>query len=246
LQFTATGTYADTTMKDITSIAVWASSNTEAATIAAGGLATLVAPGQSTISATLGNVSGNTLLTVTNAPFTLTIAPPAPGQPTGPPVVAPGGTVAFGLILTPVPGFNGTVQFGCTTTNPTVTCAPDPNAVTLNPNSPNQVAIVINTFCQGAGPAARPSGERGGPASLGWMMLIMALMFGAAAWSMRRRQAWALSLAALVLIALGSAACSSLPKGPNGPSQGGPVTVTVTATANGATVTAPPLEMIIE
>ncbi|MGH9747651.1 MAG: Ig-like domain-containing protein [Candidatus Acidiferrales bacterium] len=245
-RFQATGTYADTTMKDITSTVVWASSNHEAATIDVAGLASLVAPGQSTVSATLGNVSGNTMLTVTNAPFSLTIAPPAPGQPPGPPVVAPGGTVAFGLILTPVPGFNGTVQFACTTTNPTVTCAPDPNSVALTPNSPNQVAIVINTFCQGTTQGASPVSAPGGPLAPGLMLLVMSLILGAAAWSYQRRQAWVLSFAALVLIALGSAACSSLPKGPNGPTQGGPVTVTVTATANGVTVTAPPLEMIVE
>ena len=242
LQFHATGTYADNSTKDLTATVIWASSNTGAAAIVAGGLANLLAAGQTTISATLGEISGDTLLTVTNAPFTLTVSPPPPGQPAVP-VVAPGGTVAFGLVLTPVPGFNGTVQFACTTTNPTITCAPDPNSVTLTPSSPSNVAIVLNTFCKGTTTTAQqsPSGFGGG-----LMMLILTLTCGGAAFFYRRRQAWALSFAVLVLIALGSASCGGIPKGPNGPTQPGEVTVTVTASANGATVTAPPLELIVE
>jgi hypothetical protein len=247
LQFHATGTYADTTTKDITSTVVWGSSNTEAATIDITGFATLIAAGQSTISAALGNVSGSMLLTVNVAPFTLTLAPPPPGQPTVP-IVSPGGTVAFGLILTPVPGFNGTVQLACTTSNPTITCSPDPNSVTLTPNSPNQVAIVLNTFCQGSSPAVRtiPVTAFPGTTTGGLALLLMSLLFVVAAWSYRCRQTWALSFAVLLLIALGSAACGGLAKGPNGPTTKGPVTVTVTASANGATATAPPIELIVE
>jgi hypothetical protein len=48
------------------------------------------------------------------------------------------------------------------------------------------------------------------------------------------------------MIALGSAACGGLPKGPNGATQPGKVFVTVTASANGATATAPPIELIIK
>jgi hypothetical protein len=242
LQFRATGTFADSSTKDLTTSVTWASSDIETATIAATGLATLVANGQSTISATLGKISGNTLLTVNAVPFTLTLAPPPPGQPTVP-TVAPGGKVAFGLVLTPEPGFTGTVQFACTTSNPTITCAPDPNSVTLSPTSPSEVAIVLNTFCQASSPAVQTTpGTPGGALTL----LLMSILFGASAWSFRRRQSWALSFTVLLLIALGSAACGGLAKGPNGVTTPGPVTVTVTATSNGATATAPPLELIVE
>jgi hypothetical protein len=242
LQFHATGTFADSSTKDLTTAVTWASSNTDTATIVATGLATLVANGQSTISATLGNISGNTLLTVNAVPFTLTLAPTPPGQPTVP-TVAPGGKVAFGLVLTPEPGFKGTVQFACTTSNPTITCAPDPNSVTLSPTSPSEVAIVLNTFCQASSPAVQTTpGTPGGALAL----LLMSILLGASAWSFRRRQSWALSFAVLLLIALGSAACGGLAKGPNGVTTPGPVTVTVTATSNGATATAPPLELIVE
>ncbi len=72
--FTATGTYADDSTRDLTSQVTWASSNTAVATIASGGLATGVSAGSATLSATLSGVTANTALTVTPVtPATLTI-----------------------------------------------------------------------------------------------------------------------------------------------------------------------------
>ena len=66
-QFTATGTFSDSTTQNLTSQVTWASATTSVATINAAGLATAVAPGTSTISAALGGVTGSTVLTVTAA-----------------------------------------------------------------------------------------------------------------------------------------------------------------------------------
>jgi hypothetical protein len=66
-QFTATGTFSDNSTQNLTSQVTWASATTSVATITAAGLATAVAPGTSTISATLGGISGSTVLTVTAA-----------------------------------------------------------------------------------------------------------------------------------------------------------------------------------
>jgi len=65
-QFTATGTYSDGSTKDLTGSASWSSSNTAVATIAAGGLATGVGAGSTTITATdvPSSISGHTTLTV--------------------------------------------------------------------------------------------------------------------------------------------------------------------------------------
>jgi len=52
-------------------------------------------------------------------------------------------------------------------------------------------------------------------------------------WAYRHRSRWALSFAVLMLVALGSAACNSLPKGPNGATPPGNYTLFITATANG-------------
>ncbi|MGC2324658.1 MAG: DUF4082 domain-containing protein, partial [Terriglobales bacterium] len=71
-QFTATGSYNDGSHESLTSLVTWASSNTSVATINSVGLATTAALGSSTISATLGSVSGNATLTVIPAPLVIT------------------------------------------------------------------------------------------------------------------------------------------------------------------------------
>jgi len=63
-QFTATGTYSDSSTQNLTSSVTWASTNTAVATITSAGLATGVATGSTTIRATSGSISGSTSLTV--------------------------------------------------------------------------------------------------------------------------------------------------------------------------------------
>jgi len=72
-QFTATGTYSGEGTQDLTSQVTWGSSTAGVASINAGGLATALAVGSTTITATLGSVSGSASLTVT-PPGTLTVA----------------------------------------------------------------------------------------------------------------------------------------------------------------------------
>jgi len=70
-QFTATGTYSDGSTQNLTNSATWQSSDTSVATISntsgSQGLATTANPGNTTITATSGSVSGSTVLTVTAA-----------------------------------------------------------------------------------------------------------------------------------------------------------------------------------
>jgi trimeric autotransporter adhesin len=77
-QFTATGTFADSTPRDLTTLVTWASANTAVATISnavgSQGLATTVAAGTSTISGALPGISGATTLTVTAAAALQSIA----------------------------------------------------------------------------------------------------------------------------------------------------------------------------
>src|SRR6266851_9739947 len=83
-QFTATGTYSDSSTQDLTAQVAWSSSNTGVATIDSAGLATSVAAGTTTITATLGLVSGNTTLTVTNATLsTIDVTPTDPSIANG-------------------------------------------------------------------------------------------------------------------------------------------------------------------
>ncbi len=80
-QFTATGTYSDTSTQNLTSQVTWASSNTAVATVSTTaptmGLTSGISAGTSTISATLGAVSGATVLTVTSATVTQIAVTPA-------------------------------------------------------------------------------------------------------------------------------------------------------------------------
>ncbi len=71
-QFTATGHYDDSSTRDLTSSVTWSSSSTSLATINSAGLATGVASGSVTITATSGSVSSTAALTVTAVPRTLT------------------------------------------------------------------------------------------------------------------------------------------------------------------------------
>jgi hypothetical protein len=74
-QFTAVGTYADSSTQTITASVNWQSSNSQIAGISGGGLATGVGPGPVTISASLSGVTGNASLTVTNPLQTITVTP---------------------------------------------------------------------------------------------------------------------------------------------------------------------------
>jgi hypothetical protein len=67
-QFTASVTYSDGTTGTPTTTVTWTSSNTSVATITSDGVASAVAVGSTTITATVNNVSGTDTLTVTVAP----------------------------------------------------------------------------------------------------------------------------------------------------------------------------------
>jgi len=66
-QFTATGTFTDSTTQDLTTLATWTSSDGSVATVDASGLASGLTAGSSTVTATFGSVSGGTDLAVSAA-----------------------------------------------------------------------------------------------------------------------------------------------------------------------------------
>jgi uncharacterized protein YjdB len=65
--FQAIGTYTDGSTHNLTGKVSWTSSNTAVATIARTGRAKALTPGSTTITATLGTISGSTTLNVSNA-----------------------------------------------------------------------------------------------------------------------------------------------------------------------------------
>ena len=84
-QFTATGTYSDSSTQNITTTVTWTSLSTNVATISnttgSNGLATSTGTGPSTIRATLGSVSGSTTLTVTTRSAILMVIVVSPQNP---------------------------------------------------------------------------------------------------------------------------------------------------------------------
>ncbi len=88
-QFSATGSYTDNTVQDLTAVATWSSSNTTAATISSApgsyGLATAAGIGSSSISASYGGItSANATLTVTSAALgSIQVTPANPTIPNG-------------------------------------------------------------------------------------------------------------------------------------------------------------------
>jgi uncharacterized protein YjdB len=82
VQFTATGVFTDNSTQDLTSQAVWSSSNATYALISSGGLATGLSAGTTTVSASYGGVSGSATLQVTTATLvSITITPSNPIVP---------------------------------------------------------------------------------------------------------------------------------------------------------------------
>jgi hypothetical protein len=72
-QFTATGTYTDRTIQDVTSTVQWSSSSATVAIVDTAGLATSAGVGTATIAASIGSISSSTTLTV-QAPALVSIA----------------------------------------------------------------------------------------------------------------------------------------------------------------------------
>ncbi|HEX4452758.1 MAG TPA: Ig-like domain-containing protein [Kofleriaceae bacterium] len=83
-QFTATGTYADGSTKVLAAEVTWASSNPLVMSVSAAGLATGLLPGDATITATVGAISGSTVATVTSAVLvSIAVTPADPSLPLG-------------------------------------------------------------------------------------------------------------------------------------------------------------------
>jgi hypothetical protein len=171
--------------------------------------------------------------TGTNAQVIISIPPGGATTATS----TPGGTAYFGLEISGATGVSGTVQLGCTPSSPTITCNVIPNMIVLT-GKPVEVAFGIQTYCQGAATSTGfmlPGGRGGAERAL----LLLTLALGGTAWMFRSRRRVAVTFATLLLVALGSAACNSLPQGPNGATPAGTYNLTLTTTLNGQTQTFP-------
>ena len=87
-QMIATGTFSDNSKQNLTSSVTWASTDKTVATISTtaptAGLASAAGPGTTTISATMGAISGSTMLTVSSASVaSIAVSPNNPALPLG-------------------------------------------------------------------------------------------------------------------------------------------------------------------
>ncbi len=171
-----------------------------------------------------------------NSPIVISI--PSGGSNTATSV--PGGTAFYGLIITAVPGFTGTVQLSCTPSSPTITCAAVPSSITLSASGSTEVAFAIQTYCTGTTTntgsiPALPGGFGGGMA-----LSMITLSLAGATWTFNRKPRVALAFAMLLIVVLGGAACGGgLAKGPDGVTPAGTYYLTLNATTNGNTVSMP-------
>jgi hypothetical protein len=131
-QFKATASFNDGTTKDLTGASNWLSSNGAVATINAAGLATALAPGTTTITASSAGVTATTTLTVANplvsiavTPNSVSIAPKATQQFTAVGTFADGTTQPITSTVTWSASPGATITSGglatATTPNSTVT-----------------------------------------------------------------------------------------------------------------------------
>jgi sugar lactone lactonase YvrE len=172
-------------------------------------------------------------LSGTGVTSSVIISVPPGGSPTA--TTVSGGTAYYGLVIQGAAGVTGTVQLGCVPSSVLITCKVIPGSVTLTGGS-TEVAFAIQTFCQGATTAtgsAPPVGGIGGRLGGGIGLLLISMLFGGAVWTFRRNRRVALTFATLLLVALGSAACNSLPAGLNGATPAGTYQLSLTTSLNG-------------
>jgi hypothetical protein len=161
---------------------------------------------------------------------------PAGGSTTS--TTTPGGVANYGLLITGAPGVTGVVTLGCTASTPTISCTVIPSTVTLTGGT-TEVAFSIQTYCQGATPFNVEFGP-GGTGTLLRLLLLSTLLCGGVLMMKRdRRVALTFAVLTLMTVAMGTAACGNLAKGPNGVTPAGTYTLTLTATFNGQTQTLP-------
>ena len=84
LQFIATGTYSDGSTLNLTTTATWSSADQAIATVNGQGVASSVAAGSTSITATSGTISGIGTVTVTTATLvSIAVTPAIPALPSG-------------------------------------------------------------------------------------------------------------------------------------------------------------------
>ncbi len=136
-QFTATGNYSDGSTANLSSSATWASSNQADATVNGTGVATGVAAGSTTITASMSGVTGSTTLTVTAGAVTVTSIAVLPTSPS----IITGATQQFTATATYSNGSTGNVTASATWISTNTTVATVNSAGLATADSPGSTTI---------------------------------------------------------------------------------------------------------
>jgi arylsulfate sulfotransferase len=124
-QFTAKAYYSNGSVQDGTSLVTWASSNTSVATIVAGGLATGVGGGTTSITATAAGIAGASATLTVNAPVSVSVSPQTTATGTGQ-------TVSFTANVTNgKSGVTWTASAGTVDVNGNFVAPADPQSMTV-------------------------------------------------------------------------------------------------------------------
>ena len=159
-QYTATGSYSNGSTAVITNGVTWSSSSIAFGTVAPSGMATGVAPGSTTISATSGALSGNAVLNVT-APPVVVVPPVVPPAPVVPPVVPPAPVVP--PVVPPAPVVPPVVP-PAPVVPPVVPPVTPPATATLNLRSAASFAVLAGTsITNNSGGTTFITGDVGAP-----------------------------------------------------------------------------------
>jgi len=161
--FTATGTYSDRSTKVLTTAVTWSSSASSVATINWEGLAASVAAGTTTISATLGSVTGSATLTV-GAAVVKSLAFSAASAP-------PGATITATVTLTG-DAASGGLPVSLSSTLPGVIAAPA--SVTV-PEGRNKQSFAVIAGQVAASTAVTVTASSGGSAVSGTLTVLPGL-----------------------------------------------------------------------
>jgi trimeric autotransporter adhesin len=184
-------------------------------------------------------------LTGTGTDFSIGLAPGSSAAAT----VPAGSAATYGLLVTPISGFNGTVTLSCSGAPTDSTCLPSPASATLNGSTAAPFSVQVTTTAPSVAPPDVSAQQRpfDGLRILG-IVLILALAsvllasatrFRSAAAQSRRARAFATALGFLLLAVTlnscgGGGSNSSSTPPPTMGTPAGTYTLTVTAASGGA------------